>query len=144
MKIFKEEDQSPLFNIRIPLAKFKSTSKKTGKISEQICTQNNSSRWKRWGEAEIKAEYKQILTEMFIPEPDDIFTSLTIEFTILRHQKRKLDADNPIVSVKWFNDTLVSTGWLTDDDQVTIILKPSEFHTSLVETMYRVRAFQNQ
>ena len=134
-----------LFETVVPLAKFKSKSKKTGKVTEQLCTLNNFSRWGRWGKAEIKAEYKQLLRDFFIPEPDgEALDSMTIEFSVLRHNKRKVDVDNLIYNQKFILDLLQEMNWLIDDDQVTVIIIPSSYVKGLSETQFRVRAYDTR
>ena len=131
-----------LFETVIPLAKFESRSKKTGKVTEQLCTVNNQSRWKRYSEAKIKAEYKQILRDFYIPEPEGIaLDSMIVEFSILRHNKKKLDVDGLIYNHKWFLDLLQDMNWLVDDDQVHLVLVPFIVDKTLTETQFRVKAY---
>lgn len=131
-----------LFETVVPLAKFKSKSKTTGKVTEQLCTLNNFSRWGRFGKAKIKEEYKQMLQDFFIPEPGgEALDSMIIEFSILRHNKRKIDVDNLIYNQKFILDLLQDMNWLVDDDQVTIIVVPSVYVNGLSETQFRVKAY---
>lgn len=132
-----------LFKTVVPLAKFKSKSKKTGKVTEQLCTLNNFTRWGRFGKAEIKAKYKSLLKNFFIPEPeiDSPLQSITLEYSILRHNKRKIDSDNIIHNIKWISDLLQDMDWISDDDQVTLIIKPSTYISTLSETQFQLRAY---
>jgi len=133
-----------LFKTVVPLAKFKSRSKKTGKTTEQLCTLNNYSRWGRFGKAEIKAQYKSLIQEFFIPEPDDNaepLGSITLVYSILRHNKRKIDSDNIIHNIKWISDLLQDMGWISDDDQVTLVIRPSIYIQGLSETQFQLMAY---
>jgi len=135
-----------LFKTVVPLAKFKSKSKKTGKVTEQLCTLNNASRWLRYGRAEIKAKYKSLLKEFFIPEPEDGFRalrSITLEYSILRHNKRKIDTDNLIHNIKWISDLLQDMNWISDDDKVTLIIRPSTHIETLSETQFQLCAYRS-
>ena len=133
-----------LFKTVVPLAKFKSKSKKTGKVTEQLCTLNNASRWVRFGKAEIKAKYKQLLREFFIPEPEgEPLNSITLEFSLLRHNRKKVDVDNLIYNQKFILDLLQDMKWISDDDQVTLVLKPSVYIETLSETQFQLRAYSS-
>ena len=123
-----------LFEIVIPLAMWKSKGK------SQIISLNNTSRWHRYGATRIKNEYKQLLTDFFIPEPLSPLRHIHLSYQILRHNKRKLDSDAIAWVTKWFVDTLTDVGWLIDDDQVHFCITPSVFTKGLNETQLRVIA----
>jgi len=130
--------KSTLFEIVIPLAKYKAKGK------EQLCSLNNYSKWGRFAKTKIKTEYKELLKEFYIPTNNNKpYRNLEIEFQILRHNKRKVDADNLAFNHKWFIDSLVETSWLTDDDQVTIILVPSKYVANINETQFKIFVRQN-
>ncbi|MCF6330274.1 MAG: hypothetical protein L3I99_01845 [Sulfurimonas sp.] len=132
-----------LFETIVPLTKFKSRSKKTGKVTEQLCTLNNFSRWGRWAKKDIKNQYKKLLREFFIPETkSEPLDKITIEFSILRHNKRKVDIDGLIYNIKFILDLLQEMKWISDDDQVTSILKPSTYTKNIAETQFKIRAYK--
>lgn len=137
-----EGSETTLFESVIPLARFKSKSKKTGKVSEQLCTLNNYSRWGRFGKSEIMTNYKQLLRDFFIPEPeiDEPYRHITLEYRIMRHNKRKIDADNLIYNHKWLSDLMQDMGWIVDDDQVTLTIRPSIVVAGIKETQFKVKA----
>lgn len=147
-----KDSKTILFESIIPLAKFSRISKKTGKQTEQLCTINNYSRWKREvsdrtrnGKTTpgIRTLYKQLLRDFFIPEPEDeTFYKITIDYTILRHNKRKIDTDGLIFNHKWLADLLQEMGWISDDDQVTLIIRPYIVDKNLNETQFKVIAYE--
>lgn len=132
-----------LFQTVIPLPKFKSKSKKTGIVTEQICTLNNHSRWIRWGKTEIKNNYKELLKDFFIPEPEEEpFRKLLLRYTVLRHNKRRIDAMNTMFADKWCLDLMVEMGHLTDDDQCTHIIHPAVYVDNITETMLKLEVYK--
>ena len=124
---------SPLFEIVIPVAKYKSK----GKM--QVISLNNISKWGRFGKTKIKNEYKDLLKEFFIPtNQKEPYKKLNITFHILRENRRKFDADNIVFNIKWFIDSLTETKWLIDDDKVTFTVVPAEYVENLTEMQLKV------
>jgi len=125
--------EEKLFEITIPMAKFKRKGK------EQLVTLNNTSKWFRYGVTKIKNEYKNLLKEFFISSnPNPPYKELIITYRILRDSKRKLDSDNIIWNIKWFTDVLTETNWLVDDDKVTFTIFPTEYVKDTKETSIKV------
>ena len=121
-----------LFSIIAPLAKWSSKGK------EQLITLNNTSRWHKFSHAKIKNQYKELLKDYYFPEPKDKYETLHIEYQVLRHNKRRLDADGLSWSYKWAKDTLVDIGWLYDDDKVHYCVVPAKFKEGLTETQIKI------
>ena len=133
-----------IFETIVPLPKFRKKSKITGNYSEIIATLNNVSQWLRYKKTEIKNQYKQLCRDFFIPEPPDEWkpiTSVVLEYTILRHNTKRIDTDNVIFASKFLADLLVDMGYLIDDNQVTLIIKPYIVDKSLVETQLSMRMY---
>jgi len=123
-----------LFDIIIPFPYWESKGRK------QIVSLNNIARWKRFGEADIKNGYKELLQDFFIPDAINMYQSLKLEYKVLRHNFRKADAMNVVpIADKWFLDKLVDMGWLNDDDNCSHNISPAEFTESLIETQLSVR-----
>ncbi len=122
-----------LFSFKVPLPKHHRKKK-----SDVICTLNNISTWKR-SETKIKKEYKDLLRDLYIPEPDEMYESLIIDYRILRHNKRRLDKDNVIFSEKWLSDLLEDMGYVDDDKVNCIRAFPTIVDMSLPETMIEFR-----
>ena len=105
-----------LFDIVIPFAKLERKTK-----SHIILTPNNISKWFRYSQTKIKADYKAILTDLLVPDPIKQYDSLTIKYRIIRHNNRKIDQDNATFpSLKWFNDVLEKLGYVEDDRTISI------------------------
>jgi len=132
-----------IFESVIPIPKFKSKSKKTGKITEQLCTLNNYQRWIRWNKTEIKNQYKQLLSDFFIPEPEsEPRDKILLHYQVLRHNKRRIDSMNVIAfSDKWCLDLMVDIGHLIDDDKCTHIIEPAIYCDGLNETMLKLKVY---
>ncbi len=125
-----------LFSVQIPLAKWKT------KKTEQICSLNNTGRWIKFGITKIKNEYKDILRDFYIPDAEHTYDTCLITYKILRHNKRKVDADGITPwSGKWFQDSLVDTNHLSDDDKVYYAVAPAEYTENLIETQLEVTVF---
>ena len=122
----------------IPLAKYRKRNKNV------IVTLNNTPEWYRYKYSKIKNEYKALLAELFIPEPPELapFKSLKIQYTLLRHTRRKLDADNNAWTFKMHHDILRDLGWLVDDDQISYCVTAAQYQKSLQETMLRVSIYK--
>ena len=107
----------------------------------QLATLNNVTKWFGFAQTKMKQEFKLVLTEWSLPpvEDDNPFTKADIEYTILRKNGYKIDSDNLAFSYKWLQDLLVENGYLVDDDQVRVVLNPTQLHVEgSVETSVRV------
>ena len=123
----------PLISMTIPFPYWESKDKK------QLCSLNNTTRWYRYNHTKIKNGYKDLLKEFYIPNPIKRYHSLSIEYQVERHNKRKVDAMNIIAFTdKWFLDSLVETGWLSDDDKCYHTITPAIYKEGIAETQLRV------
>ncbi len=142
-----------LLRIVIPLPKYKHVEKATKdrttkagifkpaterKEFVRLALVNNLQYWYRFQKTEVKNNYKTLLKEFFIPNPEMEYKSLTIEYRILRHNKRKIDSDAIVFAVKWITDSLCEIGYVKDDDTVTHILIPAEYREGLTETQLEI------
>ena len=138
-----------IFKIVVPLPKYKHVDKATKeRITKagvhkpatlrkefiRLALINNLQNWYRFQKTEVKNNYKTLLKEFFLPEPTEVYKSLTVEYRILRHNKRKIDSDAIAFAVKWITDSLCEIGYVKDDDTVTHVLIPAEYRKGLVET----------
>ena len=133
-----------LFERRLNLPKFRTKSKVTGKYSEILATLNNISKWYRWSKTKIKDEYKSGLKEYYIPEPDNVHDSLTIDYRIIRHTNRTVDKDNIIFALKWLADTLEELGYVKNDKVVNFRSFDTIVDIRNPETMFEVRVHTNK
>jgi len=135
-----------LLNFTVACPKYTGVVKqtKTGKIStvNTVISLNNVNKWYRYKLKKIVEEYKENLTNWFIPKSKLKLTSAFIEINLYRENKRKFDADNLGYIVKWTIDTIKEQGWLKDDDQVTILLTPSIYKEDIVETSIEVSLYE--
>ena len=92
-------------------------------------------------ESKIRKEYKEVLNAFYLPEPPDDapFDTLTIEYRIVRHNRRKLDSDNAIFAIKYLSDVLEANGWIADDTNTQFHSFPKVVDTNLPETMLDIR-----
>jgi hypothetical protein len=58
-----------------------------------------------------------------------------------RHNRRKFDAVNAAIGIKWFEDILVEQGVIKDDEQNEIHIYPSVYDCGLVETMVKFEVY---
>ena len=138
-----------IFKIVVPLPKYKHVEKatkdrttKSGTFKPatqrkefiRLALTNNIQYWYRFQKTKVKNNYKTMLKEFFLPEPTELYKSLTVEYRILRHNKRKIDSDAIAFGVKWITDSLCEIGYVKDDDTVTHVLIPAEYREGLVET----------
>ena len=133
-----------LFTRKIHFPKFKTKSKKTGKYSEILISLNNIPRWYRWKKSEIKNEYKSMLKEFYIPEPELKYKTLVLQYRILRHTKTRFDQDNAIFAIKFILDTLEDMQYIDDDRYVNIQSFPTLYDKSLSETMIEIRVLNGE
>ena len=129
---------------RLPLPKAKLKMAKTKKhpekrFSEVLCTLNNVNRWIRWDKTKIKNDYKTLLKDYFIPEPDERYDALTIQYRILRNTDQKLDKDNVVFGLKWLSDTLEELGYVEDDRVVNFESFDTITDKTLSETMFEIK-----
>lgn len=129
----------PLIDMIIPFPYFVSVNKKTRTKTQQLISLNNMSKWYRFKITEIKNEYKDLLKEFFIPEPLKKHKSLSIQYEVQRHNKRRVDSMNIVAFAdKWLLDSLVETGWLSDDDNCFHTITPAAYREGITETQLRV------
>ena len=138
-----------LFERRLNLPKAKLKMAKTKKhpekrYSEVLCTLNNVGRWIKFRVTDIKNEYKSGLKEYYIPEPDAVYDSLTIDYRIIRHTNRTVDKDNIIFALKWLADTLEELGYVKNDKVVNFKSFDTIVDTRNPETMFEVRVHTNK
>ena len=107
---------------------------------KELCTLNNMSRWYRFSKTKIKAEFKAMINEWYIPRnTGNPYKSAYVKYTILRKDGRKIDSDNLTIIYKWLQDLLVENDYLVDDDQVMVLLNPTVLNVNgNVETSVQV------
>ena len=116
-----------------------------GRLKNQIITLNNIGKihWSILSKA--KRQFKEMLKTWILDENQgEKFKSLKIEVTIIRHNKRKIDADNPIIAYKWTMDMLTELGWAEDDCRNTLILNPSKYDPERNETLMDLKVWGNK
>lgn len=117
------------------------------KWKNQVISLNNVGKWLRFQGSKIKNEYKEMLKEWHIPTPDFEHSSLYIEFHLTRHNGRVLDSDGLGFIIKYTIDAIKETAnddglrWMTDDDQITYLVKPAVLDRDLLETEITVKVF---
>lgn len=135
--------QNIIFSKKIHLPKFKKRSKTTKKTTEILATLNNLPYWYRYSKTQIKEEYKTLLKEFYIPEPTKQYTSLIIEYRIIRHIRTKIDKDNVVFALKWISDSLEDLGYIKNDTVVNFHSYDTVYDISLPETMLEIRISDN-
>jgi len=128
-----------LFSKKIHLPKFKKKSKKTNNSSYVLATLNNISQWYRYNKTKIKNDYKLYLKEWVVPEPNQQYEHLLIQYRIIRNSKRKLDKDNVIFALKWLADTLEEMEYIKNDQIVNFQSFNTIENTNLPETMLEIK-----
>ena len=114
----------------------------TGKSKGRVATNNNVPDWYRYQKTKIKNSFKESLGEWTIPQSDLNAETGAIKFTILRPNKKRIDADSLAISAgKWIADFLVEQGWFSDDDKIQFLYLPMEHSPEHSETMIRVEIF---
>ena len=124
-----------IFKRRVPLPKKNTKSKKTGKITQTLCTLNNATSWLRYGKTKIKNTYKQLLKEYFIPEPQKQYSALVIKYRIVRHTKQNIDKDNVIFALKWIADSLEELEYVKNDNVINFESYDTFYDSKIKETM---------
>lgn len=128
-----DNTSEPLMDMVIPFPYWESKGKK------QLISLNNTARWYRYNHTQIKNSYKELLKDFFIPKAKQSYDSLFIEYQVLRHNKRRVDAMNIVAFAdKWFLDSLTETGWLSDDDNCYHHITPARYIENIPETQLRV------
>ena len=116
----------------------------SGKRKGTLITLNNFGKL-HWAQIkDTKNVFKAHLKEWFVEPKAEMVPSLTITVTILRPNNRKFDAVNTAIAVKWIEDAMVEQGWIEDDANNTIILKPYKVIEKLNETMLQVEVIANE
>ncbi len=110
-----------------------------GKYKNQLPTINNAPIWYRYGKTRIKNDYKEKLTEWFLPKSELMLDSFIIEFSLFRPNGKKLDADALFYIYKWTIDSIVEQGYAKDDNKVKIIINPAILEKKNVETTIKVK-----
>ncbi len=121
------------------------TISKTGKHSKKLVTVNSIPHWYRYKKTEVKNNFKESLGSWTIPEYDkEPHKSGTVEFTLLRHNNRRIDADSCTFVGKWLVDFLVERGYFLDDNEITFIYRPALMNQDVVETSINVKVYANE
>ena len=110
-----------------------------GKAKNQLVLANNMPVWYRYHKTRIKEEFKHSLVEWLIPKSNLLLESLKIEFSLIRHNNRRIDSDAPFFIFKWIIDTIVEQGYAKDDNKVKLVIIPSIVDKAAIETSIKVR-----
>ena len=96
--------------------------------------------------SKIKNKFKQDVKEWLVPEGigEPIRDGVLIRTSIIRHNKRKFDAINTAVVVKWLEDILVESRIIEDDKDNEIHLINTQYHTGLVQTMIQFEVYTKE
>lgn len=137
-----------IFTRRLHLPKFRHKMAKTKKFpqvryTETLCTLNNTSKWISFKQTEIKNTYKNMMVDMYIPEPETMYKNITIQYRLIRHNKQKLDKDNIVWALKWIADAMESMGYIADDKDINFHSFDTIIDSSLPETMFEVRVMND-
>ena len=130
----------PILHFRVPYPVLEKTSRKTKRKSVTLVTMNNVLTWKRFYETKIKAKFKQLLIDYYLPEPATTYDSLHVKYRIIRHNKRKIDPDSAAFVMKWFIDVLEKLGYVEDDRYVTVSSFPTLVHPEQ-ETLIEIKVY---
>ena len=117
--------------LRIPFPK------RQGK-SSALVSLNSLSTVNRFEMQRIKERFKGYLGEWFIARRQNPAQGLLIRASILRHTKRKFDAINAAIALKWFEDVLEERGWVGDDTHDIFVIYPGRYEPGLQETMIEI------
>jgi hypothetical protein len=135
MVINVEGDLITSFNIPLP--------KGRGKNKNKIASLNEVPKW-HWNDtAKVKKQYKDVINDWYIGDPDgEPLSSMTVVFKLKRHNGRILDSDNIGFIIKWTIDAIKESGWLIDDDQITYLVIPSVIDRELIESTIEVSCYK--
>jgi hypothetical protein len=90
----------------------------------------------------IKNQFKEDLGEWTIPEnTGKVYDKGKVEFTILRHNNRRIDADSATFAGKYLVDFLVEKGYFSDDNNIEFVYKPAIMNADVVETSLKVEVY---
>lgn len=128
-----------IFTRKIPFPSYSKKTKKTGKKSTALCTVNTIPSWYRWSGTKIKNQFKQDLADMYIPEPEEMYSHLTVQYRIIRDSKRRIDSDSAALVLKWFNDHLEASGYIKDDTNINLQAFPTVIDNTQCETMIEIK-----
>jgi hypothetical protein len=115
----------------------------SGRYRQQLLSLNMVSKLNSHALGKIKNDFKNQIKDWLVPEGSEepIHNGLTIHAKVIRHNKRKFDAINMAIVVKWLEDILVEQGIVEDDRDDEIVLFPTEIDDSLDETMIEFKVF---
>jgi hypothetical protein len=70
----------------------------------------------RYGKTKIRARVRDLMDDWMVPKYEkEPYRAGTIEFTILRHNNRRLDADSAVSVGKMIMDFIVDRGYFIDE-----------------------------
>ena len=123
---------------RVMFPKWPNGKRKNSLITTNSILAGNTFRYQR---KKIIGSYKEYLKGwVFERNTLEPMESGTIEFTIIRHNHKKIDPDSIGATVsKWIIDTLVELGWFRDDDKLKIIYNPPKYEDGLPESMIDIK-----
>ena len=119
-------------HIRIPFPRRKS------KRSKALVSLNNLNQINPFELSRIKEDFKRELVEWYIPKKKNPAPGLLIRAKLLRKGKRKFDAINAAIAVKWIEDVLEEQGWVDDDTTDHIEILPTVGGSDVEETMIEI------
>lgn len=125
--------------VRLPIKKTKKTKYKETRYSDVLCTLNNTHRFIKFRKTDIKNLYKSTLKEMYIPEPEQMYEQLTIDYRLIRHNDTTIDKDAVAWAIKWIADTLEELGYVANDKIINFCSFDTIVDKSLPETMFEMR-----
>ena len=134
-----------IFTRRLPFPKFKTKTKSSksypnGRWTEHLCTLNNTTKFIKFKKTEIKNTYKNRLIEYYLPDPEQIYDELTVEYRIVRHNNTSVDKDNVVWALKWIADAMAEIGYVKNDKIINFHSFDQVTDSSLPETMIEIRA----
>jgi len=115
----------------------------TGTRKNHLATLNNIQFWYRWNKTQIKSTLQAMLRDHHIPLANDRpYRYGKIVYRIHRENTRIIDSDAFGFTNKWVQDLFVIQGYLSDDDQVMVILLPAFYESDQAndETLIEVTA----
>jgi len=112
-----------------------------GRYKNQLVLMNNLPLWKRWGETRIKSEFKNTLKVWALEQSTLNAKVGTLEFQLIRHDRRRQDADSIAFEGKWFADLLVELGYFEDDVGLTFVYRPVVYEPERVQPEVNVKVY---
>ena len=118
----------------------------SGRYKNQLVSINNLNKINHFQLSKIKNKFKQDVKEWLVPEGigEPIRDGVLIRTSIIRHNKRKFDAINTAVVVKWLEDILVESRIIEDDKDNEIHHINTQYHTGLVQTMIQFEVYTKE